>query len=263
MTTQGQQTGKQRMINLEICVDSVESAAAAEAGGAQRVELCSALIEGGLTPSLGLVRAVRARVDVGVHVMIRPRGGDFFYSEDEVAIMRDDIQLAAQSGVEGVVFGLLTSDAEIDVERTRQLVELARPMEVTFHRAIDMTRDVVRSLEDVVSSGAHRVLTSGGAQTAIEGARRIRAMINAARDSIAVMAGGGIRAENVAELHRATGAVEFHSSVRRSLPSPIHYHAQGIHLGDVGVDDYARTGVTREDVRLLRDALVDAALSPR
>jgi copper homeostasis protein len=249
-------------MDLEICVDSVESAAAAEAGGAQRVELCSALIEGGLTPSLGLIRAVRMRIDIGVHVMIRPRGGDFFYSDDEIAIMREDIALAAQSGVEGVVFGLLTPKGDIDVERTRQLVELARPMEVTFHRAIDMTRDVVRSLEDVISTGADRVLTSGGAQTAVQGAERIRAMVNAAGGRIAVMAGGGIRTENVLQIARATGAVEFHSSVRSSLPSPLSYQAQGIHLGDTSVDDYARSGVSCEDVRSLRQALSNPALSP-
>jgi copper homeostasis protein len=250
-------------MDLEICVDSVESAGAAEAGGAQRVELCSALIEGGLTPSLGLVRAVRLRVDIGVHLMVRPRGGDFFYSEDEIAIMREDIALAAQSGVEGVVFGLLTRQGEIDVERTRRLVELARPMEVTFHRAIDMTRDVVRSLEDVIATGADRVLTSGGAQTAMQGADRICTMVSVAGDRIAVMAGGGIRTENVSQIARATGATEFHSSVRRSLPSPLSYQAQGIHLGDMSVDDYARSGVNTEDVRSLRQALIHPAISTR
>jgi copper homeostasis protein len=201
-------------------------------------------------------------IEIGVYVMIRPRGGDFVYSDDEIAIMRDDITLASQSGVEGVVFGLLTPLGDIDVERTRPLVELARPMEVTFHRAIDMTRDVVASLEDVIATGADRVLTSGGEPTAVQGAQRIRAMVNAARGRIAIMAGGGIRPENVLQISQATGAVEFHSALRSPLPSPIAYQAQGIHLGDPSVDDYARSGVTSEDVRSLRQALINPTLSP-
>jgi copper homeostasis protein len=249
------------MMDLEICVDSVESAAAAESGGAQRVELCSGLIEGGLTPSLGLIRAVRARIGIGVHVMIRPRGGDFLYFEEELAVMRDDIALAAQSGADGVVLGLLTLDGDVDVERTRELVELARPMEVTFHRAIDLTRDVTQALEDVIETGADRVLTSGGEQTAVKGAKRIRAMVQAARGRIALMAGGGVRKENVFQIAQATGAVEFHTALRSVIPSPINHQAQRIHLGDAAVDGYARSGVSSEDVRLLRQALDNPTLS--
>jgi copper homeostasis protein len=248
------------MMDLEICVDSVESAAAAESGGAQRVELCSGLIEGGLTPSLGLIRAVRNRIAIGVHVMIRPRGGDFLYSADEMAVMRDDVAQAAQVGVAGVVLGLLTAEGDIDVKRTRDLVELARPMEVTFHRAIDMTRDVARSLEDVIEAGADRVLTSGGEPTALEGSRCIRALVHRATGRIGLMVGGGVRAENVQEIAQATGAREFHASLRSTSPSPVIYRVEKVHLGDPGVDDYARTGVWPEDVRMLRKAM-DAALS--
>jgi len=156
-------------MQLEICVDSVESAMAAQEGGAQRVELCSALTEAGLTPSIGMIRAVRKHISIGLHVMIRPRGGDFLYSEDEVDVMREDIALAAESGANGVVFGLLTEDGDVDLARTIELIEIARPMEVTFHRAIDMARDLEAAVGDVIQAGADRLLTSGGAQNALLG----------------------------------------------------------------------------------------------
>jgi copper homeostasis protein len=243
------------MMELEICVDSVESASAAESGGAQRVELCSGLVEGGLTPSLGLIHAVRSRIGIGVHVMIRPRGGDFLYSDEELAVMRDDISLAAGSGVQGVVLGLLTADGGVDVARTRELVKLARPMEVTFHRAIDMTSDLERALEEVIESGADRVLTSGGERTAVLGCRRIHDMVQAARGRIGLMAGGGVRAENVQEIALATGVVEFHAGLRRTIPSGARFQAHKVSLGAPGVDDYARSGVLTADVRMLRQAM--------
>jgi copper homeostasis protein len=249
-----------RTMDLEICVDSVESAVAAEAGGAQRVELCSGLIEGGLTPSLGLVHAVRSRIGIAMRVMIRPRGGDFLYSDEEVAVMRDDILHITQSGADGVVLGLLTADGDVDVQRTRQLVEIAGPMGVTFHRAIDMTRDLEQAIEDVIASGVDRVLTSGGEPTAMRGTSTIRKLVLAARGKIRVMAGGGVRAENVQEIARATGAVEFHAALRSTIPSPIRHRVQDIHLGDPGIDDYARNVVWSADVRMLREAM-DAVLN--
>jgi copper homeostasis protein len=248
------------MMVLEICVDSVESALAAECGGAQRVELCSSLVEGGLTPSLGLIRAVRSRIGIGVHVMIRPRGGDFLYSDDELTVMRDDIALAQQAGAQGVVLGLLTADGRVDVARTRELVEVARPMEVTFHRAIDMTSDLEGALEEVIESGARRVLTSGGEQTAVRGCPRIHDMVRAAQGRIGLMAGGGVRAENVQEIAWATGAVEFHAGLRHAITSRARYQVQKVSLGDPGVDDYARSVVQTADVRMLRQAM-DTALS--
>jgi copper homeostasis protein len=246
------------MMGLEVCVDSVQSAAAAEVGGAQRVELCSALSEGGLTPSVGLIRAVCSRVDIGVHVMIRPRGGDFLYSEEELAVMRADIEEAARSGADGVVLGVLTAEGDVDVERTRALVELARPLEVTFHRAIDTTRDLERALEDVIRTGAVRVLTAGGEQTAMLGRACIGAMVRQAAGRICVMAGGGVRAANVQEIIQATGATEFHAALRASLASPMKFRGHKVRLGDAAVDDYARRGVRSGDVKMLRQRMEEA-----
>jgi copper homeostasis protein len=243
------------MTFLEICVDSVESAVASEAGGAQRVELCSALIEGGLTPSLGLIRTVRSRVKIGVHIMIRPRGGDFLYTRDELAVMREDIAIAVQCGVDGVVFGLLTAEGDIDVEQTRELVELARPLEVTFHRAIDMTRDIHDALEDVIRTGADRVLTSGAEPNALLGRHRLRELVKTSEGRIQIMVGGGVRAENVQEIASTSRALNYHSGLRRVVPSLIKHQTREVHLGDSSVDDYAHGVVQTEDVRLLRDAL--------
>jgi copper homeostasis protein len=248
----GKETG---MMQLEICVDSVESAVAAEQGGAHRVELCSALSDGGLTPSSGLLKAVRSHLSIGVHVMIRPRSGDFLYSDSEYSVMCDDIEYAAECGADGVVFGLLTADGDVDVPRTRTLVERSRPMEVTFHRALDTTRDIHASLEKVIETGADRVLTSGSKPSAMLGARCIRDLVVAGADRIKIMAGGGVRAANVQEITRVTGAVEFHAALRSTVTSPVIYRDSKLHLGEPGRDEYARTTVLAQDVRRLREAL--------
>lgn len=250
------------MMQLEICVDSVESAVAAEAGGAQRVELCSALSEGGLTPSLGLIRAVRSRIGIGMYVMIRPRGGDFFYPDDEFAVMRDDIASAAEAGADGVVFGLLTADGNVDVERTSRLVDEASPMEVTFHRAIDMTRDLEASLEDVIETGAHRILTSGAAQNALLGSERAAGLVRAAGSRIGIMVCGNVRPGNVQKIAKATGAREFHAALRTAVASPVNYHNTAVHLGSPGSDEYARYTVLAHDVQHLRQAM-DSVLRER
>ena len=243
------------MAVLEICVDSLDSAIVAEQGGAQRIELCSSLVEGGLTPSLGLIRAVCACLTIGVHVMIRPRAGDFLYSEDEFNIMKDDIALAAQSGADGIVLGLLTAESEVDIARTRELVELARPMEVTFHRAIDLTRDYVSALRDVIETGANRILTSGAEPSAVQGRHNIRSIVNAAAGAITIMAGAGVRANNVDQIIRETGVRDLHASLRRAVPSPMRYHRRKVHLGAPGLNEEVRHVLLPEDVRALRQAI--------
>ena len=243
------------MMELEICVDSVESAIAADEGGAQRVELCSALSEGGLTPSLGMLCAVRAAVKLGVYVMIRPRGGDFLYSKSEYAIMLDDIARVAECGADGVVFGLLTTHGEVDVESTARLVEAARPMEVTVHRAVDMSRDLNAAMEGAIQAGAHRILTSGAAPTALQGSAQISGLIRRAAGRIGVMVGGNVRPRNLAQLVAATGASQFHTALRTSVASPMEFRNPKLHLGNSGNAEYMRYQVLAHDVQHLRGAM--------
>ncbi len=240
---------------LEICVDSVESAIAAQSGGAQRVELCSSLMEGGVTPSLGLIGAVRECLSIQVVAIVRPRGGDFFYSAEEFAVMKKDIAAARNQGANGVALGVLLRDGQVDIERTRELVTLARPMEVTFHRAIDWAPQMEEALEQVIEAGADRILTSGGAQTAILGVNCIARMVAKADRRIGVMVCGTVRKENIGEIARRTNAFEFHASLRKPASSPVSYRNELLSLSEPGVDEFARYAVAAEDVRALRDAL--------
>jgi copper homeostasis protein len=208
---------------FEVCVDSVEGAIAAQEGGAQRVELCANLVEGGVTPSLGMIRQTCLNVVCGVHVLIRPRGGDFYFSPLEMEVMRQDIRTARDSSADGVVIGLLLPDGTIDVERTRQLVELARPLSVTFHRAFDMCADPAAALEALIELGVDQVLTSGQAPTALEGAEVIAGLVQQAAGRIGILAGGGVNAENLPELVLKTGVRQVHFSAREEVESPMQY----------------------------------------
>lgn len=204
---------------LEVAANSVASALAAQAGGAGRIELCTALELGGLTPSHAQIALVRERVALPLYVLIRPRAGDFLYDDLEIETMRGDIEACASLGCDGVVIGVLDADGEVDMARCRALVTAAGGMGVTFHRAFDMARDPSRALEDVIALGAERVLTSGGAGSAMEGASRIRALIKQAGDRLTVMPGAGIAPGNIATLRALTDAEEFHASAKRELTS--------------------------------------------
>jgi copper homeostasis protein len=247
-----------KKILVEVCVDSVASAIAAERGGAARIELCSDLVEGGITPSAGLIGTVRAAVSVPVHVMIRPRGGDFYYGADEFEAMRRDIAVAKRLGVNGVVLGILDVNANVDVVRTRQLADLARPLEVTFHRAFDMSSDLFRALDDVCAAGIDRLLTSGGEQTSIEGAATLAQLVGRAQGRIIVMPGSGITPENARSLVEQTGAREIHVGLRSSFPSPVAHRNPRISMGKIPDREYQRFQVLEENVKSLCSALESA-----
>jgi len=204
---------------LEIAANSLDSALAAEQGGATRIELCAALEVGGLTPSPGLIELVRKRVRIPVYVLIRPRAGDFVYTDAEFDTMQRDIEHCVALGCEGVVIGALDENGAINVPRCRLLVATAGKLGVTFHRAFDMTRDLAAALEDVIALGCERVLTSGGAPNALAGAETIRDLVRQAGARLRVMPGAGIDASNVATIRSITAANEFHASAKRLLPS--------------------------------------------
>ena len=201
------------LFKLEICCYSAESALIAQDASADRIELCAELRVGGLTPSEDLMRMARERVKVPIFAMIRPRAGDFVYSPHELARMRRDIATARRMGMDGIVLGVLTGNRRVDVARTRELLKAAEPLPVTFHRAFDEAADLDIALQDVIETGAARILTSGGATAAPAGIERLAHLVAAASDSILILPGGGINASNALEVARQTGAREVHSGL--------------------------------------------------
>lgn len=215
---------------VEACVDSVASSIAAERGGAGRLELCDALFDGGTTPSAGMIAACKAAVSVPVFVMIRPRGGGFVYSDAERNVMQRDVVAARELGADGVVIGSLHRDATVDLALVRLLVDAADGLPVTFHRAFDLTPDLEASLESLVDAGVQRVLTSGGASTAADGARTLATLVRRAGQRLLVMAGGGVREENVRDLVAVSGVREVHVRLTRLRRAGQPPSRRGMHL---------------------------------
>jgi copper homeostasis protein len=205
-------------ILLEVCVETVASALAAERGGAHRIELCSNLAVEGVAPGVDLIEQVRRRIKIPLHVLIRPRAGDFYYTPSEFEAMKSDIAAAKQLAVNGVVFGILDDKSRIDVQHTRELVQLARPLSVTFHRAFDECVDLLAALEDVGKTGADRILTSGAGRTAEEGTPMLKRLNDSAIGRIVILACGTIREGNVRKIVEATGVREVHASLSSRTP---------------------------------------------
>ncbi len=238
------------IFKLEICVDSVESANEAQIAGADHVELCSNLIEGGTTPGFGTIVSARKILKIGLNVIIRPRGGDFLYSGAEYEIMRRDIDVCGACGVDGIVLGILRPDGNIDIERTAKLIERAHPMSVTFHRAFDMCSDPDSGLEDVIASGASRLLTSGQKNKAEQGSQLISQLVTQAGDRIIIMPGGGINDSNIAGIANVTGAKEFHLTGRKVIESKMIFRRQGISMGGApGNSEFSGMVADQEKIR--------------
>ncbi len=203
-----------RRILFEACVESTDLAIAAEKGGADRIELCVDLDIGGVTPPQPMIAETRRHLTIPIHVLIRPHGGDFCYSNEEFDQMKSGVLFAKKAGANGIVVGILNQDKTVDVERTRILTELARPMSVTFHRGFDETPDPHRALQDIIGMGIERLLTSGQKPAAEEGVSLIRALVQRSADRLKVMPGGGVNEINALEIIDETGASELHGSLR-------------------------------------------------
>lgn len=239
-----------RNIKAEVVVYNVESAFKAQEGGAERIELCDNPADGGTTPSAGTIEVVRANVTLDVMVMLRPRGGDFCYSSYEYHAMKRDLYAIQKISVDGFVFGILNSDGTIDKKRCKELVEKAKPLKVTCHRAFDMTRDPFEALEDCIEVGFTRILTSGQKPNAYEGRELIRQLVERANSRISIMAGSGVNEKTVAGIVSATNVHEIHFSATSSRPSQMAFKNPSIDaMGEKGEDEYAVRTVDPERVR--------------
>lgn len=216
---------------IEVCAANIQSAIAAQEGGADRIELCDNLYEGGTTPSYACIQTVVENLKIDVMVMIRPRGGDFCYSDLEIDMMKKDIQICKDLGVFGVVFGVILPDGNVDVNRTRELVEYAKPLKVTFHRAYDMTADPYVALEEIIECGVDRILTSGHQNTVTEGKQLLKDIILKAGERIKIMPGSGINENNIKSLREFLGTHEFHLTGRMEVESKMTFRKEHIFMG--------------------------------
>lgn len=250
----------QHPFKIEICVEGIDGLVAAQEAGADRVELCASLLEGGLTPSMGVIREALRVATIPFHVIIRPRGGDFLYSELEFQSMLEDIKALRAMGVAGVVIGCLTADGQIDEARTRSLVEAARPMAVTCHRAFDMTRDYPEAIEALIRAGVDRVLTSGQRDTALEGIEILKDTAARAAGRIVIMACGALDVDTIAQVRRATGVDEMHFAALKTIKSPMAFRNPHVGMGGTAIEREYEITLTDTDAVRRTIAAAHAAL---
>jgi copper homeostasis protein len=234
-------------MKIEICVEGIDGLVAAQEAGADRAELCASLLEGGITPSLGVVRESLRVATIPFHVIVRPRGGDFLYSDREFATMLDDVRALRDLGVAGVVIGCLTAEGRIDEARMSALVEAARPMSVTCHRAFDMAKDAEEAVEALVRCGVDRVLTSGQRDTAIEGIDILRRTVAAAGERLVVMVCGALDESNIERVLRETQAPEAHFAAPKVLPSRMAFRNPHVGMGGTAIEREFELTVTDPD----------------
>ncbi len=243
---------------IEICANSVASCVEAEKGGASRVELCAGIPEGGTTPSFGMVAMARELIDIKLNVIIRPRGGDFLYSDIEHQIMLKDIREMKKIGVDGIVIGSLKSNGDVDIKRNRELIEAAEGMSVTFHRAFDMCKNPFESLENIIELGCDRLLTSGQMPKAIEGVDLIQKLIERSSNRIIIMPGSGINQDNIKYIAQKTGAKEFHLSARKPQESKMVFRNSNVSMGgtNITINEYQQDVTNAKEVEKTLDALL-------
>jgi copper homeostasis protein len=237
---------------IEIATADFITTKAAVDGGADRIELCAALSDGGTTPSYGAIKKCREAFSVQIFPIIRPRAGDFLYTDEEFDIMLQDVVWSKQLGCDGVVIGLLQADGSVDVKRTSKLIEAAYPMEVSFHRAFDRCKDPFEAMEQLIQMGCNRILTSGQQPAAPQGAGLIAELVKAADERIVIMPGSGVRADNIKMLAATTGAVEFHSSLRSKAPSQMAFRHPAFAASE---ESYTNPAIEAAQVRALRQVL--------
>jgi copper homeostasis protein len=241
---------------VEVCVDSVESAMAAQEGGADRIELCDNLVEGGTTPSAGTIAACRKRLSIPIFVLVRPRGGDFLFSDVELEVVLRDIASAREQGADGVVIGALRADGRVDEEKVSAMTRAAGTADVTFHRAFDVSRDADEALESLVRLGIPRVLTSGQSPTALEGAAALKAIVGRAAGRITVLAGGGVNEENVGRIAAETGVREVHVRGTSTVESRMQFRSPRVTMGKTFLpDDYKRSVTDPARIRRIVDVV--------
>ncbi len=233
---------------LEACVDSVESAIEAKEGGAMRLELCSNLIVGGTSPSLALYEHVREVTKMKVHVLIRPRAGDFCYSDYEFQIMEREIHMFREAGADGIVTGVLMLDGSLDIQRMKKLIQRAGHMHITLHRAFDMAKDPYKTLNEAKRLGVHTILTSGQQNHCINGIKLIKECIDLAEDKMEVLVGSGISSENIEILIKETGAYAFHMSGKRRVESQMRYRKEAVTMGSKWLNEYENWMTDREKI---------------